>query len=437
MVTTSERSVVARPVDVAAPPGAPPDAAGSPSRRHARRRRPRGRRLAGALVAVALLVAVVALAVGWYVSGEIIAGLRVEPPGPVSHDTDVIAFDGELVTLRQPAEEVLDADRSAVLGLSWDGGYGQLGPAIDADASSADASNAGATIEAGTELRPFTLVDGAPPAVASQVADVDSFAFPTDPARAGLDHEVVTYPGPLGDLQAWHFPGEGSTWLIGMHGLGADRHDLLRFVAATRELDLPTLVIRYRNDPDAPATDGTLILAGQQEWEDVAAAVIYAQARGATEVVLSGVSMGGALALGYALEGDPELVSGLILESPTADLREIVALRSGEALPVGGAVGDAILAIGRWVTTLRTGLDFGRVDYVERADELTMPVLLFHGTADPTVPVEVGRSLAGARPDLVEYHEVPGGEHVRAWNMDPDGYTATVSAFLERIEPSR
>jgi uncharacterized protein len=66
-----------------------------------------------------------------------------------------------------------------------------------------------------------------------------------------------------------------------------------------------------------------------------------------------------------------------------------------------------------------------------------MPVLLFHGTADPTVPVEVGRALAGARPDLVEYHEVPGGEHVRAWNMDPDGDTATVSACLERIEPAR
>ncbi len=91
------------------------------------------------------------------------------------------------------------------------------------------------------------------------------------------------------------------------------------------------------------------------------------------------------------------------------------------------------MASGRLFVSLRTGLDFDRVDYVERSEELDAPVLVFHGTDDPTVPVEIGQALADARPDLVELHVIDDAAHVRAWNEDPDGYRATVAEFLERI----
>lgn len=415
MVTTAHRPIAATP-----PPGPH-----GPRRRAAAssRRRRVGRRLLRFALVLLLLLVVVLAGTGWYVSGEIIAGLRVEPPRPATYDTEVLAVDDQSISLRQPAAEVLEADAPAVLGLGWDAGYAQLGPRE--------------SFEGGVEVRRLTLLDGSPPPLGPEVADVDSFAFPSDPARAGLAFEVVTYPGPLGPLEAWSFPGEGTLWLIGVHGVGADRHDLLRFVVATRDLNVPTLVIRYRNDPDAPATDGSLILAGQDEWEDVAAAIAYAQEQGATGVVLAGVSMGGALSLAAALHDDAHLVRGLILEAPTADLRQIVALRSGEALPVGGVLGDAILALGRGVTSLRTGIDFDAVDYVGRADELDVPVLLFHGTADPTVPFEVGQALADARPDLVEFQPVAGGEHVRAWNLDPSGYAVRIRTFVAGLDLDR
>lgn len=62
----------------------------------------------------------------------------------------------------------------------------------------------------------------------------------------------------------------------------------------------------------------------------------FALASGAEDVVLAGPSMGRALSLAYTLHTDATAVRGLILEAPVADLREIVRLRSGEALPVGG-----------------------------------------------------------------------------------------------------
>jgi uncharacterized protein len=265
------------------------------------------------------------------------------------------------------------------------------------------------------------------------VGDVDAFAYSTDPARVGFAYETVTYPAPLGDLEAWLFPDERETWIIGVHGRNADRHEFLRLVDVTAELGYPTLLVRYRNDPGAPSSDGSLILVGQQEWQDVAAAVDFAIAQGATDVVLAGASLGGGLVLAHLLEGDPTPVRGAILDAPNADVRETIRLRSGEALPIGGPVGDSLLGVGRVITSLRTGLDFDTVDYVDRAGELTAPMLVFHGTADTTIPFEIGESLAAARPDLVEFHPVEGGGHVRAWNEDPEAYAAHIRGFLERI----
>jgi uncharacterized protein len=51
---------------------------------------------------------------------------------------------------------------------------------------------------------------------------------------------------------------------------------------------------------------------------------------------------------------------------------------------------------------------------------MTAPMLVFHGTADTTIPFEIGESFAAARPDLVEFHTVEGAGHVRAWNEDPE-----------------
>jgi uncharacterized protein len=389
----------------------------------ARAATPRARRRKRRMVALVgvLVLGLVAAGAGWYVSGEILAGLRVHPPEEVVPDTDVVALDQEAgtIALRRPDEPDLLHDRDAVLGMSWADGYGQVGPALEVDGD--------------VEVRDLVVLVGDLPPIGREVVDLDSFAFPTDPTSIGLEIETVTYPGPLGELEAWYLPGDGTTWVVGVHGRGADRHELLRFVDATGDLDYPTLLVRYRNDPDAPSTRGSLVLAGQREWEDVAAAVDHAVANGATDVVLVGASMGGSLVLGYLVEGDQSLVRGAVVEAPNADLREVVRLRSGEALPFGGPPAAAVLALARGVASLRAGLDFDAVDYVARAGELEVPVLVHHGEEDRSIPIAVSEAFTAARPDLVEFHPVPGGAHVRAWNEDPHGYATTVRGFLEEI----
>lgn len=369
-------------------------------------------------ITLGALIVIAYAAGGWLVSGRIIDGFRIVPH-VVEYDTDVLAVDTATITIGVSDESTVTADRDAVMGLRWEGGYGQIGPAVSVDGL--------------TEVRPFTLLSGDPPPIGDDVADFDSFAFPGDPSSVGLDFETVSYPGPLGELEAWFVPGEGTTWIVAVHGRAAERTEFSRLLDATSDLRYPALLITYRNDPGAPKTDDALLLLGQEEHPDVAAAVDYALANGARDVVVAGFSMGGALSLGYVLEEDRDVIRGLILEAPAADIREIASLRSGEALPVGGFVGDSIMAFGRLFVSIRTGLDFDAIDYVDRAEELDIPVLLFHGADDPTVPVEIGQALADARPDLVELHVIDDAAHVRAWNEGPDAYASTVGGFLERI----
>ncbi len=110
------------------------------------------------------------------------------------------------------------------------------------------------------------------------------------------------------------------------------------------------------------------------------------------------------------------------------DLASTVDFRADQS-GVPGIVTDAVLQL----ATLRFGIDWSRVDYLSRTQNLNLPILLFHGDDDPTVPVATSDALAEERPDLVTYHRVSGAGHVRSWNADPNFYEEAVRAFLVRV----
>lgn len=85
------------------------------------------------------------------------------------------------------------------------------------------------------------------------------------------------------------------------------------------------------------------------------------------------------------------------------------------------------------ISSLRFGIDWGAVDFLGRSSELTVEMLVIHGTDDLTVSIDTSRRLADDRPDLVELVEVPGAEHVQSWNIDRAAYESSVVEFLELV----
>ena len=128
----------------------------------------------------------------------------------------------------------------------------------------------------------------------------------------------------------------------------------------------------------------------------------------------------------------------------TQDLEKLARARSpGTLIDSGpypefaGIIGNptALLALAKYVASLRFGVDWGKLDYLSRADELAVPILLFHGDEDDTVPIRTSEALAEARPDIVEYIRTSGAPHVGSWNMNRAVYEAAVSDFIRRVAP--
>src|SRR5699024_2440697 len=121
--------------------------------------------------------------------------------------------------------------------------------------------------------------------------------------------------GELGPMPAWQVPGTGSTWLLFVHGIDGQRESGLRPLPTIVEAGLPTLLITYRNDVDAPARPHGLIALGQTEWRDLEAAADYAITQGATSFVLYGDSMGGSIVTQFVHQSPhAERVVGMVLD---------------------------------------------------------------------------------------------------------------------------
>ena len=378
------------------------------------------------MVLVLVLVLVFFVGGGWFYSGEIRDGaLDSKPPTTPALQSRILAVGGGSITLARDPGSPRELSLAGTWGLRWAAGYGRLG---------AIRSLATDRVE-----RAFTRLEGRPPRVGERSA-VDGYAWPADPSlAAGRPAREVAYPSPLGPAPAWLVGGRRDTWVVLVHGYNAARTETLRTLAAVTGQGYPALAISYRNDPGAPRSPDGLRRWGATEWRDLEAAVRYAMGQGASGVVLAGYSVGGAVVTSFLLSSPlAARVRGVVLDAPALDLGEVIDNGAADReLPVlGTPVPPALTEVAKGIAGVRYDLDWSQLDYVDRAGRLKAPLLVFHQTGDPTVPVAISEALAAARPDLVTLERFGGDGHVQSWNIDRPRYERALRAFLERVAPA-
>lgn len=335
---------------------------------------------------------------------------RDRRPDPL--DLQATAIAPGLVTLRQASKApVITAAADGHYLLRGARGWGHAGPVLEANGVVAVREFR----PGGGDLRPGDHVR------------LDAFAFEGDPMAAhGLHFDEVRFNSPLGEFPAWHVSGESDTWAILTHGKGANRREGLRLMPTLAEHGVHSFAITYRNDEGCPPAPRGMYSYGRDEWEDLEGAVRYALDHGARRIVLAGYSMGGAISLAFMRHSAlANRIGALILDAPMIDLVPTVAHGARKnGVPV------RVLPFSNRVAARRYGFDWRDFDHFETACCLDVPVLLFHGDADQTIPVETSDAFATARPDIVRYVRIPGADHVRAWNHDPEAYRRVVEGFL-------
>ncbi|MEY2996292.1 MAG: hypothetical protein RLZZ39_1117 [Actinomycetota bacterium] len=166
---------------------------------------------------------------------------------------------------------------------------------------------------------------------------------------------------------------------------------------------------------------------GRLDARDVSTILDAVQRRdgfAARRTAVLGSSAGGLTALVAALE-HPELLGAVVAAYPVSDIAALDdTTHRFEAHYNRTLMGDPD-------TTRAKSTDRSPI---HRIAALSVPVLLFHGDADPVVSVEQSRRLAVAAPDLVEYVEYPGEGHgFRTWSTRVDEHRRTEEFLIRHL----
>lgn len=251
----------------------------------------------------------------------------------------------------------------------------------------------------------------------------------SDPqAGLGIPYTPVMVDGELGQMPAWQVDGTGSTWVLFVHGIDGQRESGLRPLPTLVDAGLPTLLITYRNDVDAPPSPTGLIALGQTEWKDLESAADYALSQGATDFVLYGDSMGGSIVTRFMHESPhASKVRGMVLDSPVLNWSGVL---HGQAERFHmGFLTDPLQSAVAW----RGDIDLTELDELDQTAAFEhLPVLLFQGLADPLVPHAESEQFAAALPNA-QYVPVADAGHIQSWNVDPESYDKHLAAFVAQF----
>jgi pimeloyl-ACP methyl ester carboxylesterase len=363
------------------------------------------------LLLVAAFVVFVFLVLGWMHSNAIREEFLLPQSDIDEYPLTVQSNDaGRVVITRTP-----ESERPGVWGLESPDAYAQVSTIVRIGDDSVERGVA----EADGEIS------------ANDAVRMDIDAYPGDPLLAhGLGFEDFAIPSDIGPHPAWFIDGRRSTWMIFVHGTGTDRlGESLRVIPRLVEQGYPVLSMAYRGDVGATPSETGMRMWGLTEWKDVDAAISAAQRRGAKDFVVIGSGAGASVVASYLhMADDISPVRAVIYDSPVLDLEGVVerwARESGIPSPVSW--------LGRVLTRLRFGMEWGELNQIERADEFDIPMLLLIGESDPVTPTDEYLTFAEMLGDLAVTERFVQGRHTDLWNIDVNRYLDTVEDFLLQI----
>ncbi|NQX49618.1 alpha/beta hydrolase [Paenibacillus tritici] len=149
----------------------------------------------------------------------------------------------------------------------------------------------------------------------------------------------------------------------------------------------------------------------------------------AAQIVLHGVSMGGATVLMTAGEELPPQVKAVVADCGYTSVEAQLSyqLRRMYHLPSFPFVPSASL-----VTRMKAGYSFGEASALNQVRKARVPILFIHGDADTFVPFAMMNELYEACQSPKEKLVVHGAGHGLAYDTDKSTYIRTVGEFVER-----
>ena len=239
----------------------------------------------------------------------------------------------------------------------------------------------------------------------------DEYPFPV----RGVDIVIPGEPGRT--LHGWWVPAADprAKVVLYLHGSDGNVSTSMDGIAPLRELGYSVFMIDYRgygaSGGGFPSEAGVYEDA-QSAWDYL----VYEQRIDPANLFIYGHSLGGAIAIELALR-HPE-AAGLVVESSFTSIYDM-AMREARYAPL-----PVKLVLNQ------------RFHSVAKVGQLRLPVLYIHGTADETVPFEMGEALYSATPFARGLVAVPAGNHENNAAVGGALLRAEISRFVEGMVQS-
>jgi pimeloyl-ACP methyl ester carboxylesterase len=264
------------------------------------------------------------------------------------------------------------------------------------------------------------------------LADVKVTLKDVSPADFGLPYEDVAFRNADGlNLRGWYLPpppvgAERAPAIAYGHGNATDRRQWLPVALAVHDAGFAQLLFDFTGRGES---EGEVISLGAHEAQDLRSALDVLAARPEIDpmrLAVGGRSMGAAAAI--YLAADDARVKALVLDSPFADLKELVHRAIASHHIPSFLLGPPLLGVVGW----RAHYEPRTVRPIDAIRKVKTPTLLFHGTKDTLIPYDDAKALKAAAMGPVTLVPLEGLDHN---TPRPASYQDRIVTFLTHTLP--
>lgn len=160
-------------------------------------------------------------------------------------------------------------------------------------------------------------------------------------------------------------------------------------------------------------------------WMDVANTLFGST----TQMVVHGISMGGATTMMVSGETQPDYVKCFVDDCGYTSVWDQFCKELDEQF---GLPAFPLLYTSSWLCDWKFGWNFQEASALEQVKKCTLPMLFIHGDKDDYVPTRMVYDLYEAKPEPKELWVVPEADHATSYLLNREAYTEKVKQFTDR-----
>ncbi|UTR14928.1 alpha/beta hydrolase [Salipaludibacillus sp. LMS25] len=222
--------------------------------------------------------------------------------------------------------------------------------------------------------------------------------------------------------------GAGHKWAIVVHGYNGNASGMTRYIRHFYEKDYHVLAPDLRGHGES---EGDYIGMGWHDRKDILQWIDNILERDPhAEIVLFGVSMGGATVMMTAGEQDlPDNVKVIVEDCGYSSVSDVFTYQLDDLF---GLPAFPVINAANTVTNFRAGYDLFEASAVDQVSKSQTPILFIHGDKDTFVPYEMVDDVYEAASVDKEKLIIEGAGHGDAEKVDPVTYWNTIWGFVDQ-----